>query len=169
MSSSEPAASNRQTEPVKETTVAERGGLRRRVAGAQLPGSVPGSVPNATSAPRAAQTTRSKPAARPPERDAARDRGVFDGYQSAFARASEHAVSPAGQTSPNGTRSGLTRRVPGESMAPGLRVAKPGRPPARMTTKWQERDPAADRTKLDEYMTGLSRASMAPNPKEVDG
>jgi hypothetical protein len=54
-------------------------------------------------------------------------------------------------------------------MAPGLRVAKPGRPPARVSTKWRERDAAADRNKLDEFTTGLSRANSVPTPPETDG
>jgi signal transduction histidine kinase len=132
-----------------DTTVAERGGLRRRVRGAQLPGS-----PREPAAAAPAHPV-TPPVA--PERDAAEERGAFDSYQSAFARASEHAVAPAEATSPDGTRSGLSRRKPGESMASGLRVARPGRPPAR-TGDWIERDPAADRDKLDEFTTGLSRA-----------
>jgi signal transduction histidine kinase len=150
MSSAEyPAEQNGQHHA--ETTVAERGGLRRRVAGAQLPGTPRNS--------RAAATMPSQPITppAPPERDAAEVRGAFDSYQSAFARASEHAVSPAAETSPDGMRSGLMRRVPGESMAPSLRVARPGRLPAR-AANWSDRDPAADRAKLDEFTTGLSRA-----------
>jgi signal transduction histidine kinase len=134
-----------------ETTVAERSGLRRRVAGAQLPGTprTPQNSPAAAAMPSHPVT--------PPERDAAEVRGSFDSYQSAFARASEHAVSPAEETSSDGTRSGLSRRVPGESLASGLRVARPGRPPVR-AANWSDRDPAADRAKLDEFTTGLSRA-----------
>lgn len=155
--STEPPATNGQSNA--ETTVAERGGLRRRVAGAQLPGT--GGRPQrntrpAVTAPSHPLTPPPPPA--PPERDATQDRGEFDSYQSAFARASEHAVSPAEETSPNGTRSGLVRRVPGESMAASLRVGRAGKPPAHATAKWSERDPAADRDKLDEFTTGLSRA-----------
>ncbi|HEY7593852.1 MAG TPA: nitrate- and nitrite sensing domain-containing protein [Actinophytocola sp.] len=165
MSSSESsAAPNGQTPPKSsETTVAERGGLRRRVAGAQLPGSA--------AAPPPTRAAPNRPAVRPAsaKRDAASDRGAFDGYQSAFARASEYAVSPAEETSPDGTRSGLLRRVPGESMAPGLRVGKPGKPPSRVTSEWRERDPEADRMKLDDFTSGLSRAGTAPHQREVDG
>jgi hypothetical protein len=153
--STEPPATNGQSNA--ETTVAERGGLRRRVAGAQLPGT--GGRPQRNTRP---VTTPSHPLTppppAPPERDAAQDRGEFDSYQSAFARASEHAVSPAEETSANGTRSGLVRRVPGESMAASLRVGRSGKPPAHATATWSERDPAADRDKLDEFTTGLSRA-----------
>lgn len=155
MSSSDPPATNGQAGA--DTTVAERGGLRRRVAGAQLPGS------RSRRNTRPVSTTPSHPltpplAATPPERDAAEDRGVFDSYQSAFDRASEHAVAPAAETSPDGTRSGLVRRVPGEAMAATLRVARSGKPAARVTATWSERDPAADRDKLDAFTTGLSRA-----------
>jgi signal transduction histidine kinase len=143
-----------------ETTVAERGGLRRRVVGAQLPGATPQMGP----APAPA-------GGRHAQRDAAQERGLFEGYQSGFERASEEAPAraPAGETSPDGTRSGLVRRTPGAHMAPGLRVAKPGRPPARVSTKWRERDAAADRSKLDEFTTGLSRANSVPMPPETDG
>jgi hypothetical protein len=48
--------------------------------------------------------------------------------------------------------------VPGEAMAATLRVARSGKPAARATATWSERDPAADRDKLDAFTTGLSRA-----------
>ncbi|MGH3877452.1 MAG: nitrate- and nitrite sensing domain-containing protein [Actinophytocola sp.] len=132
----------------------ERAGLRRRVPGTQMPGA----------------SSQAEDTGRHAQRDAAHDRGAFDGYQNAVARATEQLppIAPTGETSDDGTRAGLTRRVPGESMAPGLRIAKPGRPPARVSTKWRERDPDADRTKLDQFTMGLSRAGSAPTYPEAD-
>jgi signal transduction histidine kinase len=144
-----------------DTTVAERGGLRRRHPGAQMPGLAqpPARLDEPVSVGRHA------------ERDAAQDRGEFEGYESALVRASveQPVPTPTEQTAADGTRAGLIRRVPGENMAPGLRVAKPGRPPARVSTRWRQRDPAADRSNLDDFTTGLSRASSAPIPRENDG
>ncbi|MGH3763288.1 sensor histidine kinase [Actinophytocola sp.] len=154
----------------QETTVAQRGGLRRRVAGAQLPGAAP---PGRPTGPPTGPQTGPLPTdpGRHAQRDAAQERGAFEGFESAVARANERfpATQPAGEISPDGTRAGLSRRVPGESMAPGLRVANPGRPPARVSTRWQERDPTADRAKLDEFTHGLSRAGVAPPYRKTGG
>jgi hypothetical protein len=152
--------------PPPESTVAERGGLRRRRPGAQLPATPPHGTPQPP-VPAPGQSTLE---GRHAVRDAAHERGAFEGYESALARAAEdHPVpTPAEETDADGMRAGLIRRVPGAHMAPGLRVPTPDRPPARVGNKWRERDPAADRSKLDDFTTGLSRANSAPIPRETD-
>jgi signal transduction histidine kinase len=116
----------------------ERGGLRRRVAGAQLPG--------ATSSAAVASPA---PTVRLHDPNAAR--AAFDGFQSGVTRADTEP--------PDARRGGLTRRVPGSNMAAGLHKSTPNRLLARPDPTWRQRDPEADRAKLDGFMSGLSRAA----------
>jgi hypothetical protein len=205
-----------------------RNGLRRRVAGAQLPDArVDQPVKRIEHDPEATKT-------------------AMDGFQSAFARAtSEPAAdsasatlrtpisslppgpvsplrpapvrrSPRGQTSsrlsgqlsppastpastpaapvgrpagrgisdtpprrlgaPEDSRAGLSRRVPGEHLAPGLRrqvselrQRPPDSLPPRATDSWRERDPEAERSALDGFASGLARANDSDPTKESKG
>ncbi|MEV7042671.1 nitrate- and nitrite sensing domain-containing protein [Amycolatopsis sp. NPDC051061] len=135
---------------------ASRGGLKRRVRGAQLPS--PG-----TTAPVAAEAK--------PRHDPEATRTAMDGFQSAFAR----AASPGDGASlparvPGGSamaaeapasRDGLVRRVPGAQLAPGLRPATAaGRPAARAVVNRPRRDPAAERAAFDSFAAGLAKADV---------
>jgi signal transduction histidine kinase len=149
--------------------IEERRGLRRRVVGAQLPGDPqpPPQRPEpaaASAAPGpAGPVGPSGRLAGPVQRDAAEMRGTFDGYEAAINRATERnpAATPAQRTAADGTRSGLSRRVPGESLAPGLRPAPmhTSRGPTRPAEQWFERDATADRTKLDDFTRGFAGAA----------
>lgn len=158
----------------------DRGGLRRRVAGAQLPGGA--RVP--TSGPAGAPPPPSRPQAPAPPRqqDPAALQGALDGFQSAFAKAADEfpqradawtdrtpsgarQANPgpqAGETSLDGTRGGLTRRVPGSNMATGLRKPVPGKLPPRVASTWRPRDPNADRAMLDSFTAGVARSANSP-------
>jgi hypothetical protein len=62
-------------------------------------------------------------------------------------------------------RAGLTRRVPGASLSPGLRadtILAPA-PPAseNAAASWQQRDPAAERASLDAFANGLAMGAAA--------
>jgi signal transduction histidine kinase len=215
-----------------------RSGLRRRVAGAQLPGAVPGGQP--------AERTKQDPEA---------TRTAMDGFQTAFARAAREPaadsasatlrtpisslppgpasplrptsaarpdaasraprssssttssrlsgqISPPGSTTPaapaapvgrpagrgisdtpprrlgapEDRRAGLSRRVPGENLAPGLRrqvselrQRPPGSLPPRATGGWHERNPEAERSAFDGYSSGLTRANDGDPTKESRG
>ncbi|WP_086845633.1 sensor histidine kinase [Amycolatopsis kentuckyensis] len=153
-----------------------RGGLRRRVRGAQLPS--PG-----TSAPVADTKPRHDPEA---------TKAAMDGFASAFAKAAEAdqppafpkaaevsaltadpppaaplpVRAPAGAapvpTAPFSaaaqSRDGLIRRVPGAQLAPGLRQQPAGRPLARAVVNRTKRDPAAERAAFDAFAAGLAKA-----------
>ncbi|MBE8520601.1 nitrate- and nitrite sensing domain-containing protein [Amycolatopsis sp. H6(2020)] len=164
-----------------------RGGLRRRVRGAQLPD--PG-----TSAAVADTKPRHDPEA---------TKAAMDGFASAFAKAAEVTapptaafpkaaevtaltagppsapptvvtapVSPLPVRAPVGaspvptapftaaerTRDGLMRRVPGAQLAPGLRQQSAGRPLARAVVNRSKRDPAAERAAFDAFAAGLAKA-----------
>lgn len=172
-------------EPAVAGAAAEsRGGLRRRVRGAQLPS--PG-----TSA--AAADTK-------PRHDPEATKAAMDGFASAFAKAAEagapptHAsaevsaltadpqpapptvvtepVSPLPARVPvsaplvatapipaaEQARDGLIRRVPGAQLAPGLRQQPAGRPLARAVVNRIRRDPAAERAAFDAFAAGLAKA-----------
>ncbi|MGW3962051.1 nitrate- and nitrite sensing domain-containing protein [Amycolatopsis sp. NPDC005003] len=164
-----------------------RGGLRRRVRGAQLPS--PG-----TSASSADTKPRHDPEA---------TKAAMDGFASAFAKAAEagppataafpkaaevsaltadlppapptvvtEPVSPLPVRAPVGaspvptapftaaaqSRDGLMRRVPGAQLAPGLRKQSAGRPLARAVVNRTKRDPAAERAAFDAFSAGLAKA-----------
>jgi signal transduction histidine kinase len=137
-------------------TPPSRAGLQRRVPGAQL-------------VDTAVQPSAAAPSGRP-FHDAEAARTAFDGFQSGIAKgAAVQPVPPAGGP-PSGDASGLSRRVPGASLAPGLRGA-PARsqetsapaPSARV------RDPDAELAAFDGFTAGLVRAGSgspepAPNP-----
>lgn len=159
---------DRQAPDSPPAAVESRGGLKRRVAGAQLPGGA--AIPSATipSAGIAGPTLTTTPA-RHGARNPATVRADFDGFQQAFAK----AVTPAAQTAPAAprqaeqpkpvaSRAGLTRRVPGANLAPGLRAAKAARatsaPPLRVPQKFKARDPEAERASLDAFSSGIARA-----------
>ncbi|MDX3195847.1 nitrate- and nitrite sensing domain-containing protein [Streptomyces sp. MN03-5084-2B] len=164
-----------------------RGGLRRRVRGAQLPS--PG-----TSAAVADTKPRHDPEA---------TKAAMDGFASAFAKAAETGppptaafpkaaevsaltadpppapptvvtapVSPLPVRAPVDAppvatapftaaamqRDGLIRRVPGAQLAPGLRKQTAGRPLARAVVNRTKRDPAAERAAFDAFSAGLAKA-----------
>ncbi len=62
-------------------------------------------------------------------------------------------------------RAGLTRRVPGASLSPGLRtdITPAAPPPAaeHAAASWQQRDPAAERAALDAFANGLVLGAAA--------
>jgi signal transduction histidine kinase len=166
----------------------DRGGLRRRVAGAQLPGA-------------SAPVAPTPPAERQPRHDPAATKSAMDGFQTAFAKGAgaplnadplaaampPPARQPAAQLQPApraaaelppsgpGSRAGLIRRVPGESLAPGLRrqasalrKKPPGSLPPRAPRGWSARDPEAERSAFDAFSSGLARADTDPT-KESQG
>jgi signal transduction histidine kinase len=158
-------------EPAAEPGAETRGGLRRRVRGAQLPS--PG-----TSAPVVDDKPRHDPDA---------TKAAMDGFQSAFAKAAEvsamdtdpPSAPPTVVTAPVSlparvpatpaagipvapqSRDGLVRRVPGAQLAPGLRQqAAAGRPTARAVVNRSRRDPAAERAAFDAFAAGLAKADV---------
>ncbi len=136
-----------------------RGGLKRRVRGAQLPS--PG-----TTAPVAAEPE--------PRHDPEATRTAMDGFQSAFARAAAASgTSLSRESDVSGpaaaSRDGLVRRVPGAQLAPGLRPrTAAGRPAARAVVNRPRRDPAAERAAFDSFAAGLAKADVvaADNPPQ---
>jgi signal transduction histidine kinase len=139
-----------------------RSGLKRRVAGAQLPGgaAIP-PPPPIVAAPSAARPPA--PPMRQPQHDPAATRAAMDGFQTAFAKAAVVPASstPAEQPAAPPSRDGLSRRVPGANLAPGLRTTKlpkPSEPMARTAAKWRERDPEAEKASFDAFASGLERA-----------
>ncbi len=111
-----------------------RGGLRRRVAGAQLPGG-----------PAKATT----PPAPPRQHDIVATREALAGFQAATAAAKEAPPS----------RGGLSRRVPGKSMASALHKASPAKLRGRTDKVWKPRDPVADRDQFSSFVSGFARAT----------
>ncbi|MEU4249809.1 nitrate- and nitrite sensing domain-containing protein [Amycolatopsis sp. NPDC026612] len=161
-------------EPAGEAAAESRGGLRRRIRGAQLPR--PGTSAPVTEDPK-------------PRHDPDATKAAMDGFASAFAKAAEvnaltsdppsapptvvtEPVSPLPvhvpvDSSPVATapitaaalsRDGLIRRVPGAQLAPGLRQQTAGRPPARAVVNRTRRDPAAERAAFDAFAAGLAKA-----------
>ncbi|MBC6446472.1 sensor histidine kinase [Actinokineospora xionganensis] len=113
-----------------------RGGLNRRVAGAQLPGTPP--------TPPAPRQSR-------PRHDPEAARAALNDFHGAFARAADPPPSSA--------RGGLSRRVPGENLAPGLRPAAfASAPPA--VRAWHRRDPESERAAFDKFAMGLAKAAI---------
>lgn len=164
--------------PASPPSPGDRGGLRRRVAGAQMPGGarVPATRPTEVAPP---------PVFPPRQQDPAALRGALDGFQAAFARAAEEppppvrsappppvrptppppgrpTPSPARATAPDGRRGGLSRRVPGTNMADGLRKPVAGQLPARMTSTWRPRDASAERARFDSFTAGVAQADSSP-------
>jgi signal transduction histidine kinase len=131
-------------EPVDTTTAPSesRGGLRRRVAGAQLPGTVEPPKPELHAAR--------------PEHDPVAAKAAFDGYQSGVANAAASAIPPAPAVA---ARAGLTRRIPGAQLAPGLLQQRAGRQSARVAADRPRRDPNAERAAFDGFTTGLAKAA----------
>jgi signal transduction histidine kinase len=132
-----------------ELTPVSRGGLQRRIPGAQL-------VDTAVSA-------RSGLPAAP--RDAAATRDALDGYQSAIAHATGGSPPPPAVVGSATTdRAGFSRRVPGASLAPGLRTTAA---PTRERPRGGDaslRDPHAELATFDAFSAGFARAEAA-----VDG
>lgn len=112
-----------------------RGGLNRRVAGAQLPG-----LP-----PAAARPVR-------PRHDPEAARTALDDFHGAFARAADPP--------PSSGRGGLSRRVPGENLAPGLRPRPFVSAPPAAPTGWRRRDPESERAEFDKFALGLAKAAI---------
>ncbi|SDX02296.1 Signal transduction histidine kinase [Amycolatopsis xylanica] len=154
-----------------------RGGLRRRVAGAQLPGV-------------GESTLVSMPAKKKAQHDPEAAKSAFDAYESGFAKANAPApepvapppppapepvkpppfqpVAPPAPAAPPAARSGLTRRVPGAQLAPGLAQQPAGRQPARVaaTAPRHQRDPNAERAAFDAFSTGLAMADRDTEQRE---
>ncbi|MEV7093693.1 nitrate- and nitrite sensing domain-containing protein [Amycolatopsis sp. NPDC051045] len=164
-------------EPAMAAATESRGGLRRRVRGAQLPS--PG-----TTAPVADDSK--------PRHDPEATKAAMDGFAGAFAKAAEvsaltadppsapptvvtepvspppprvpviEAAAPPVATAPIAaaaqSRDGLIRRVPGAQLAPGLRQQSAGRPLARAVVNRPRRDPAAERAAFDAFAAGLAKA-----------
>jgi hypothetical protein len=156
-----------------------RSGLRRRVAGAQMPGAavVPAETPKAPVAPPLRKVQHDPVAAR----------DALDGFQTAFAQAAatpevtpppppppapaaalpEPAPAPAAPIVAE--RAGLTRRIPGANLAPGLRSRAVTETPARGMKAQPKRlrDPEAERASFDAFSSGLARAvDTDPDLKE---
>ncbi|MDQ3579164.1 MAG: hypothetical protein M3443_16540, partial [Actinomycetota bacterium] len=123
-----------------------RAGLRRRVAGAQLPGA-------ATSGPSAAPppVTRGK-------HDPDAVKAAYDEFDTAFASASAPPAAPSPARPVDGSRGGLSRRVPGARLAPGLKPQSHG-VPVPPPSAGRVRDPEMERAAFDGFSTGLERAS----------
>ncbi|RSN53738.1 histidine kinase [Amycolatopsis sp. WAC 04182] len=127
-----------------------RGGLRRRVKGAQLPG-----------APEAPSRQKSR-------HDPEAAKAAFDGFEAGLAKATAPpAAAPAPMPTPTpvpaASRGGLTRRVPGAQLAPGLAKGPAARHQtaraALNTTKPKGmRDPEAERAAFDAFSDGLEKA-----------
>ncbi|WP_181772034.1 sensor histidine kinase [Amycolatopsis pittospori] len=153
-----------------------RGGLRRRVKGAQLPG-----------APEAPSRQKSR-------HDPEAAKAAFDGFEAGLAKATAPpqktgspkntvppqappppATPPAGNPMPApmpmptptpvpaASRGGLTRRVPGAQLAPGLAKGPGARhQTARATLNTTKpkgmRDPEAERAAFDAFSDGLEKA-----------
>ncbi|HET6286622.1 MAG TPA: nitrate- and nitrite sensing domain-containing protein, partial [Amycolatopsis sp.] len=144
--------------PVPALTVADsgetRGGLRRRVKGAQLPG-----------APEAPSRLKSR-------HDPEAAKAAFDGFEAGLAKATTSPAAAAAPMSmpmptptpvPAASRGGLTRRVPGAQLAPGLAKGPAARHQtaraALNTTKPKGmRDPEAERAAFDAFSDGLEKA-----------
>ncbi|MFB9298883.1 nitrate- and nitrite sensing domain-containing protein [Kibdelosporangium philippinense] len=159
-----------------------RGGFKRRVAGAQIPGgaTVPKTPPTVVTAPVA----KPEPvAARHAQHDPAAARAAMDGFQEAFAKAAVAPATPepamAASTAqpppaqaPSAQpliRDGLSRRVPGANLAPGLRTMKTtSAPPLRAKPKYKARDPEAEKASLDAFSSGLARAGVREEPVDTD-
>ena len=73
-------------------------------------------------------------------------------------------VAPSAIAPEREGRAGLTRRVPGASLAPSLRADTPA-PAAKHslenTASWQQRDPAAERASLDAFANGVALGAAA--------
>ncbi|ANN14963.1 histidine kinase [Amycolatopsis orientalis] len=141
-----------------------RGGLRRRVKGAQLPG-----------APEAPSRQKSR-------HDPEAAKAAFDGFEAGLAKATGSptntvppqapppsmptpapAPMPTPTPVPAASRGGLTRRVPGAQLAPGLAKGPAARHQtaraALNTTKPKGmRDPEAERAAFDAFSDGLEKA-----------
>ena len=113
--------------------------------------------------------------------DPAATKAAMDGFQSAFAMASELGVTPPAPapeppvsppepparppdsqpiTLAPQTRDGMVRRVPGAQLAPGLRKQPATKPFARATGNRPQRDPAAERAAFDAFADGLAKAGV---------
>jgi signal transduction histidine kinase len=119
----------------------QKGGLQRRVPGAQLPAATP-RVPD-----------------RPQHdaHDAAAARTTMDALQTALARAASTTAPPPAGPAP------LTRRTPGANLAPGLRDTAPGAAVRRHTRP--PRDPEAERAAFDGFVAGLAEADRQVEKK----
>ncbi|TCO62365.1 sensor histidine kinase [Actinocrispum wychmicini] len=154
-----------------------RSGLRRRVAGAQLPGAA--TVPTPTESVPAPPP----PPARHAQHDPVAARDAFDGFQTAFANVAatpevtpppaepapptEPEPVPAAQAQVPAERAGLSRRIPGANLAPGLRSRAISQPSARPTAPpMRLRDPASDRASFDAFSSGFARAVDSDPTKE---
>ncbi|MET0236899.1 MAG: nitrate- and nitrite sensing domain-containing protein [Kibdelosporangium sp.] len=150
--------------PVVEAELAResRAGLKRRVAGTQLPGGASVPRPGRLGAP-AAVTARPVLASPPaPTHDPAATRAALDSFQDGFAKAAAAPVPI--------TRDGLSRRVPGANLAPGLRHARASSPPLAGSAprQYKARDPEAERASLDSFATGLARALVTEEAADSD-
>ena len=131
--------------PSAEPAPTSRGGLQRRVPGAQL---VETAVPPISNAP-----------ALPRRHDAVGARETFDGYQSAIAQAAR--IGPSASVPPPRDReSGLSRRVPGANLAPDLRTAVAPTATSSRAAGMPIRDPDAELAAFDAFSAGFARADL---------
>ncbi|WP_232666670.1 sensor histidine kinase [Pseudonocardia sp. TRM90224] len=141
-----------------EPVAAGRAGLRRRVPGAQLPEAIPLAPP-----PRGSERWR----------DPEAERADLDAFETSFALGAGTATGNVPETRPETgpARGGLSRRVPGATLAPGLRRStdykhadhKPAGPPAPFP-----RDPEAERRAFDGFVDGFTRAATPDPPDPPD-
>ncbi|MEJ3651599.1 ATP-binding protein [Actinomycetes bacterium KLBMP 9759] len=129
---------------------AGRAGLRRRVPGAQLPEAAP--------APPTAVPHRESGRLRDPEAE----RADLEAFETSFAL----GVGATGAPGAGPSRGGLSRRVPGASLAPGLRSGSQERtgPAVAPPSPFPRRDPDADRRAFDGFADGFARAAAVDPP-----
>ncbi len=61
-------------------------------------------------------------------------------------------------------RAGLTRRRPGQHIAPGLVAAQAAAKAAQAVTREQPRDPESERAQLDSLFAGFQRGETSQQP-----
>ncbi|MET0134375.1 MAG: nitrate- and nitrite sensing domain-containing protein [Kibdelosporangium sp.] len=140
---------------------------------AQTPGGA--GVAGATGFAAAPPPPRPRRSERRPQRDPAAVRAAMDGFQAAFAKGAAAPLAPpepaCGPAAPTASLDGLSRRVPGVNLAPGLRPAQlpqPSQPPARPAGGWRQRDPEAEKASFDSFASGLARAAGPGDATDQD-
>jgi signal transduction histidine kinase len=139
--------------PAENTAQPSHSRLNRRVPGAQLPAAVGRSTP--------------EPQPDHQQHDPAAVREALDDFQSAMTNATDLDTAAPPPPSWPGE---LSRRKPGESLAPGLRVRPAGGRHAQATVTKAMRDPDAERSTFDALTAGLAQAATrgARKPATTD-